>query len=68
MNSGAQSNFQKIATLTGGRCELLDIYRSEGAEMLTKYVTEEILRKAAGEKGNEVVEQYRKKLAKGYLS
>lgn len=57
----ASSDFRKIAKETDGRCESLDISSSVGAELLTKFVTEEVLRKAAGDKGEEAVELYRQR-------
>lgn len=62
-----KKNFEQIALLAGGRCQQLDIYQPKGAEMLTDYVTKEILRKAAGERGNEAVEHYIKDHPKGWL-
>jgi energy-coupling factor transporter ATP-binding protein EcfA2/uncharacterized protein YukE len=61
LTEGAQSNFQEIAHKTGGRCELLDINSSKGAESLTHFVTEEVLRIAAGPQGDSAVELYRAK-------
>ena len=57
----AESNFREIAKETGGRCEALDIQSSSGAELLTQFVTEEILRKTAGENGDAAVNLYRNK-------
>jgi hypothetical protein len=57
----AKSDFRKIAKETGGRCEYLDIHSSQGAESLTDFVTEEILRSAAGDQGDAAVELYRTK-------
>ena len=61
VNNNAKSNFRNIAAETGGRCESLDIHSSLGAEFLIKLVTEEILRKAAGTKGEAAVQLYRSK-------
>ncbi|CAF3928132.1 unnamed protein product [Rotaria sp. Silwood2] len=57
----ATDDFQKIARQTQGRCEHLDIHSSDGAESLTDFVTEEILRSAAGDQGDDAVELYRTK-------
>jgi hypothetical protein len=63
----AKRTFEDIAKRTGGRCELLDINSSKGAEMLTDLVTEEILRNCGGiSKGNTLVEAYRKTYGKSY--
>ncbi|CAF1373585.1 unnamed protein product [Rotaria sp. Silwood1] len=60
----AKDDFEKIAKETGGRCELLNIQSSQGAESLAHFVTEEILREKAGD---EAVELYRRKYVKGYM-
>ncbi|CAM4971455.1 unnamed protein product [Rotaria socialis] len=57
----ARDNFQRIAGETGGRCEQLNICSPGGAELLTNIVTEEVLRKAAGNQGDAAVELYRTK-------
>ena len=57
----AENNFREIAAETGGRCEALDIQSSSGAELLTKFVTEEILRKSAGTGGEAAVLRYRER-------
>jgi len=49
LNDGAKKNFEEIARETSGHCKQLDIYSTKGAELLTHFVTEEILRKAGGE-------------------
>ena len=59
IDNHAESNFREIAKETGGRCEALDIQSSSGAELLTQFVTEEILRKTAGENGDAAVNLYR---------
>ncbi|CAF3340255.1 unnamed protein product [Rotaria sp. Silwood2] len=56
----AKDNFKYIANETGGRCERLNIHSPEGAETLTDFVTEEVLRKAAGDQGDAAVDLYRK--------
>ena len=56
---GAKINFQKIAGETSGRCEQLNIHCAQGAELLTNFVTEEVLRKTAGDQGDAIVEYYR---------
>ncbi|CAF3144286.1 unnamed protein product [Rotaria sp. Silwood2] len=65
----ARDNFQRIALETGGRCEQLKICSPGGAELLTNVVTEEVLRKAAGDNGDAAVELYRDKyVRKGFTS
>ena len=59
LTSYAKHNFRQIASETRGRCEQLIIQSSEGAESLTNFVTEEVLRKAAGAQGDAAVELYR---------
>ncbi|CAF4020109.1 unnamed protein product [Rotaria sp. Silwood2] len=60
----AKDNFQKIAKETKGRCEWLDISSTTGAESLTNFVTEEVLRKSAGDQGDAAVELYKAKYVK----
>ena len=57
---GARANFEKIARKTSGRVAYLDIRSAQGAESLTHLVTQEILRKSAGDQGDAVVALYRK--------
>jgi hypothetical protein len=59
----AKNNFVEIAHETSGRCQELNIHSSDGAESLIHFVTEEVLRKTAGDQGNAVVELYRRKYA-----
>ncbi|CAF4032068.1 unnamed protein product, partial [Rotaria sordida] len=59
LNIGAKGNFQKIASETLGRCEQLNINSPQGAELLTNFVTEEVLRKTAGDQGDAAVKLYR---------
>ena len=66
LDDWAQPTFQLIASETGGRCEKLEIQSSMGAEMLTNFVTEEVLRKSAGSKGDEIVEAYRNKFKNSF--
>jgi len=65
---GAETNFREIASQTGGRCQELDINSSNGAQMLTDLVTEEVLRNIGNRKGkgNELVEAYTRKYGKSY--
>lgn len=49
LNDKAKENFEEIARETSGHCKRLDIYSAQGAELLTHFVTEEILRQAGGE-------------------
>ncbi|CAF1149858.1 unnamed protein product [Adineta steineri] len=60
----AKNNFQEIARESKGRCESLDIRSSAGIDALTNYVTEEVLRNAAGSQGDEAVKLYREKYVK----
>ena len=62
--NGAKNNFEEIAKETGGRCEFLQIHSSLGAKLLTDFVTEEVIRKAAGDQGDAAVALYRKKYVK----
>ncbi|CAF1564298.1 unnamed protein product, partial [Adineta steineri] len=59
LTNSAKNNFEAIAKETQGRCESLDIRSSAGIIALTHYVTEEVLRKAAGSQGDEAVKLYR---------
>ncbi|CAF0999381.1 unnamed protein product [Adineta steineri] len=59
LHAGAEKNFRKIASETLGRCEPLNINSPQGAEKLTQFVTEEVLRISAGDEGDEVVALYR---------
>ncbi|UJR12971.1 hypothetical protein I4U23_017146 [Adineta vaga] len=45
MHDGAKENFEEIARETSGHYKQLDIYSTEGAELLTHFVTKEVLRK-----------------------
>jgi hypothetical protein len=64
LTPSAKNNFVEIARETSGRCQELNIYSSEGAESLTHFVTEEVLRKTAGDQGDAVVKFYRDKYVK----
>ncbi|CAF1084596.1 unnamed protein product [Adineta steineri] len=64
LHAGAKENFQKISSETSGRCEPLDINSPQGAEKLTQFVTEEVLRITAGDQGDAVVALYRTKYVK----
>ena len=69
LHNGAKDSFKTIASQTSGRCEYLDINSPEGAEILTNFITEEVLRKTAGDQGDSVVELYRKRYVKaGFTS
>ncbi len=57
--------FQQIATKSGGQSEALDINSPAGAERLTQLVTERILENIGG---SSLVEAYREKYVKGYVS
>jgi hypothetical protein len=60
----ARENFRQIAKTTGGRFERLDIKSPKGADLLTNFVTEELLRMSAGSQGEEAVNLYRKRYVK----
>ena len=60
LTKSAQRNFEEIARETSGRSEYLDIKSAQGAELLTNFVTEEVLRKTAGDQGDAIVTLYRK--------
>ena len=64
----AESNFREISSQTGGRCEMLDINSSSGAQMLTDLITEEILRNVGNSngQGDNLVKQYQNKFGKSY--
>ncbi|CAF1002734.1 unnamed protein product [Adineta steineri] len=68
LHNGAKDNFQNIARETSGSCERLDINSSHGAELLTKFVTEEVLRKSAGDQGDDLVTLYRAKYPTAFTS
>ena len=52
----AKNNFEEIASETSGRCEALEIHSARSAELLTHFVTEEVLRKTGGDQGDAIVE------------
>jgi hypothetical protein len=60
----ARENFKEIARDTGGRFERLDIKSPKGADLLTHFITEELLRTSAGTQGEEAVQLYRKRYVK----
>ena len=64
VDKSAKTNFREIADYTGGQAEFLDVNGPNGEELLTKFVTEEIL-KDIGEKtgvgAQALVDSYRKK-------
>lgn len=63
VDNRAETNFREIAETTGGNCAFLDVNDiNNGAELLTKMVTEELLRNI-GERhgmGDTLVQSYRK--------
>ena len=60
LSDQAKENFELIARETNARCEYLDINSANGAEFLTNFVTEEVLKKtAAAEQVEEILEKYR---------
>ena len=68
VSSSAENAFREISRRQSGRCEALDINGPAGAEMLTGLVTEEVLRKAGGNKGDQLVAEYQKRHSRAYLS
>ncbi|CAM4841770.1 unnamed protein product [Rotaria magnacalcarata] len=64
LHNGAKVNFEEIAHDTGGSCRSLEINSPGGVELLTHFITEELLRKAAGKQGNAAVELYKEKYVK----
>ncbi|CAF2633120.1 unnamed protein product [Rotaria sp. Silwood2] len=64
LRDGAKVNFEQIAHETGGSCKSLEINSPEGAESLTHFVTQELLRKAAGKQGDAAVALYEAKYVK----
>jgi hypothetical protein len=68
LTSSAKKNFEEIARETSGRCEQLNIHSAQGAELLTDFVTEEVLRKTGGDEGDAIVELYRAKYVKSFTS
>lgn len=65
VHTAAATSFAKIAAATGGVSEALDINSSAGAERLTQLVTERILNNIGGAS---LIEAYREKYVKGYVS
>ena len=57
---GAKSNFEMIASQTSGQSKYLDINSARGAELLTDFVTEAVLKKTAGDQADAVVALYRR--------
>jgi len=68
VNRKAEANFKEIAKETGGRCKLLDINSSAGAEKLTNLVTKEILRNVgqSNGRGDDLVDAYRNRYIKSF--
>jgi hypothetical protein len=65
----AKENFAEIASKSGngGKSQFLDINSSEGSQMLTDFVTVEVLRNAGGNSnGDKLVVAYEKKFPKSY--
>ena len=70
LNEHAKVNFEEISSVTNGKSQLLNIHTEMSAELLTSLVTEKIL-KDVGEragKGEMLVEAYKKKYPKAYVS
>lgn len=65
---GAKAAFQEIASHTNGRSEFLDIDSPAGAEKLTDVVTEAVLRNVGGSMGDTLVDAYRARFGRGYVS
>ncbi|CAF2071576.1 unnamed protein product [Rotaria magnacalcarata] len=63
----AEQSFRQIANQTGGRCQLLDVKSSSGAQILTDLVAETLLVDIGGlSKGKSLVAAYREKFGKAY--
>ena len=65
----AKVSFEDIGSRsTNGKSTFLDVNSSAGADMLTDYVTESLLKKLgeANDMGQELVEQYYKLFPKSY--
>lgn len=65
VKNNAQTCFTSYAQRTGGQSAALDIDSSLGAELLTQVVCEQVL---SGIGGQELVDSYREKFVKGYVS
>jgi len=63
LHSGAKVNFEDIAVKSGGTCRELNINNKDGAQQLTNFITEEVLRKSGGEQGEELVQLFKAKYA-----
>ncbi|CAF4322129.1 unnamed protein product [Rotaria sp. Silwood2] len=63
----AEEKFNEIATRTGGRCKKLDINSTDGAKMLTDFVTLEILRNVGrNSNGDALAAAYENRFGKVY--
>jgi hypothetical protein len=63
----AQSAFAAIATATGGECEFLDVNSTEGASLLTAFVTKAILKNVGGaDMGVRLAQEYDLRYLKGH--
>ena len=68
LEDGAKTKFEEISQITNGKFGSLNIHSSEGSELLTNVVTEQILSnigQATG-KGDELVKAYKSKFSKAY--
>jgi len=54
----AKENFKYIAKHTGGHSAALDIDTDAGAEMLTGFVTQSVLKDVGGVQGKKLVDDY----------
>jgi len=63
----AKLDFQKMADITGGICESLNINGDKGAEILASLVSKRVLNATGGEKGAELVQAYEQKFSKFYV-
>ena len=67
VEQNAESSFREIAQRTNGKCAKLEINTDQGAEMLTDFVTKEILRNVGGSsRGSALVAQYERTYARSY--
>jgi len=66
LQTRAAKAFQHIAKATGGTNSVLDIDSPDGSKDLTDLVTQEILQNVGGEKGDKLVNDYRKRYMKSH--
>ena len=58
----AKENFEEISAITGGNCQFLDVNGKNGGELLTEFITLEILKNIGEKNGksDELVKSYKK--------